>query len=44
MLYQTPRMNGKPFIWSQSPWPSQKLRDVPDRLEGTFTLTPLRIR
>jgi hypothetical protein len=44
MLYGTARVNGAPFIWSQSSWKWQKLRDVPDRLDGTFTLMPLYLR
>ena len=44
MLYGTPRVNGAPFIWSQSSWKWQKLRDVPDRVEGEFTLMPLYLR
>ena len=44
MLYGTPRVNGTPFIWSQSSWKWQKLRDVPDRVEGEFTLMPLYLR
>ncbi len=44
MLYGTPRVNGKPFIWSESSWKWQKLRDVPDRVEGSFTLMPLYLR
>jgi hypothetical protein len=44
MLYGTPRVNGAPFIWSQSSWKWQKLRDVPDRVEGSFTLMPLYLR
>jgi len=44
MLYGTPRFNGTPFIWSESPWKSQKLRDVPDRVDGTFTPMPLYLR
>jgi hypothetical protein len=44
MLYQTPRVNGKPFIWSQSPGSCQKLRDAPDRLEGEFTPMPHYMR
>ncbi len=34
MLYGTPKVNGAPFIWSQSSWKWQKLRDVPDRVDG----------
>lgn len=44
MLYGTPQVNGSPFIWSQSPWKAQKLRDVPDRVDGKFTLMPLYLR
>jgi len=44
MLYGTPHVNGSPFIWSQSPWKAQKLRDVPDRVDGKFTLMPLYLR
>lgn len=44
MLYGTPQVNGTPFIWSQSVWKAQKLRDVPDRLDGEFTLMPLYLR
>ncbi|HOJ74589.1 MAG TPA: hypothetical protein PLL65_11725 [Phycisphaerae bacterium] len=44
MLYGTPKVDGKPFIWSESPWSTQKRRDVPDRVDGTFTLMPLYLR
>lgn len=44
MLYGTPHVKGKPFIWSESLWGSQPLRDVPDRLDGRFTLMPLYLR
>lgn len=44
MLYGTANVNGTPFIWSQSSWKWQKLRDVPDRLDGVFTLMPLYLR
>ena len=44
MLYGTPHVNGKPFIWSESLWDWQELRDVADRLEGVFTLMPLYLR
>ncbi len=44
MLYGTPYVKGKPFIWSESPWSGQSLRDVPDRLDGKFTLMPLYLR
>jgi hypothetical protein len=44
MLYGTAQINGTPFIWSQSPWKGQTLRDVPDRIDGSFTLMPLYLR
>jgi phospholipase B-like protein len=44
MLYGTPKVEGKPFIWSESLWDWQPLRDVPDRLDGGFTLIPLYLR
>ena len=44
MLYGTPYVNGTPFIWSESSWKWQTLRDVPDRLDGRFTLMPLYLR
>ena len=44
MLYGTPHVHGKPFIWSQSLWNGQTLRDVPDRVDGRFTLMPLHLR
>ena len=44
MLYGTPKVNGLPFIWSLSSWKWQKLRDVPDRVDGSFTLMPLYLR
>lgn len=44
MLYGTPAINGAPFVWSQSSWKWQTLRDVPDRIDGSFTLMPLYLR
>ncbi len=44
MLYGTPYVKGKPFIWSESLWDWQPLRDVPNRLDGRFTLMPLYLR
>jgi len=44
MLYGTPQVKGKPFIWSESLWNWQLLRDVPDSLDGIFTLMPLYLR
>jgi len=36
MKYGTPYINDTPFIWSKSVWSSQKLRNVPDRIDGDF--------
>jgi hypothetical protein len=44
MLYGTAKVNGAPFIWSQSLWKWQTLRNVPDLLDGSFTLMPLYLR
>jgi hypothetical protein len=44
MLYGTPSVNGAPFIWSQSSWKWQTLRDVPDKVDGRFTLMPLYLK
>ena len=44
MLYGTPHVKGEPFIWSESLWSWQPLRDVPDRVDGKFTLMPLYLR
>jgi hypothetical protein len=44
MLFGTPLLRGKPFVWSQSSWSWQKLRDVPDRVDGSFTLMPLYMK
>ncbi len=44
MLYGTPRVNGKPFIWSQSSYSWQKLRDVPDVVDGNYVLIPLYLK
>lgn len=46
MLYGTPEINGKPFIWSESVWAEYKNRqrygnEVPDRLEGAWNETKL---
>jgi hypothetical protein len=38
MKFGTPYISGKPFIWSQSQWNGWKLRFVPDRLDGDYTL------
>lgn len=44
MRYATPQVNGKPFIWSQSSYSWQTLRDVPDTLDGAYILVPLYLR
>ncbi|MDI6726466.1 MAG: hypothetical protein QMD32_05840 [Smithellaceae bacterium] len=44
MKFGTPYVEGKPFIWSESQWKGTKLRDVPDRLDGEWTLMNLYIR
>jgi hypothetical protein len=44
MRFATASVHGAPFIWSQSSWKWQKLRDVPDRLDGPFTLMPLHLQ
>jgi len=44
MKYGTPVVKGKPFIWSKSSWKGQKLRDVPDVVEGPYTLLSTYIR
>ncbi len=38
MKYGTAHIDGKPFIWSESDWAGQKLRDVPDSVDGVFHL------
>jgi hypothetical protein len=44
MKYGTAYINGKPFIWSESQWPNTKLRMVPDRVDGEFTLLNANIK
>ena len=44
MKYGTPSVNGEPFIWSESQWSGQKLRGVPDRVEGDWRLLHLYMR
>ncbi|MFH1084078.1 MAG: hypothetical protein V1751_11880 [Pseudomonadota bacterium] len=44
MKFGSPIVNGKPFIWSESQWSSQKLRDVPDSIDGSFNLMRTYIR
>jgi len=36
MKFGSAKIKGKPFIWSQSQWKKQKLRDVPDLINGDF--------
>ena len=42
--YDTASFDGKPFIWSESPWKAQKLPGVPDRAEGDWVLARLFMR
>lgn len=44
MKFGTPVIKGKPFIWSESQWRWQKLRDVPDVVGGDFHLLHLYIK
>ena len=44
MKFGSPSVNGKPFIWSESQWSSQKLRFVPDRVGGDWQLLHLNMR
>lgn len=44
MKFGTARVNGQPFIWSTSKWAGQKLRDVPDRVEGSYNLLRVHMR
>ena len=44
MKFGTPSVKGKPFIWSESQWKDQKLRSVPDRVGGDWTLLNLYMR
>jgi len=44
MKFGTPYINGKPFIWSESQRKSQKLRHVPDMLDGPWTFLNAYIR
>jgi hypothetical protein len=37
MKFGTAYIDGKPFIWSESQWQEQKLRGVPDRVDGEWT-------
>ncbi len=44
MKYGTPHISGKPFIWSESLWAGQKLREVPNVVDGNYQLLNLRVR
>jgi len=44
MKYGTPIINGTPFIWSKSEWNGQKLRWVPDVVDGNYTLVKAYIK
>lgn len=44
MKFGTASVNGKPFIWSESQWKDQKLRYVPDVVDGPWTLLDTNIR
>ncbi len=44
MKYGTASIKGKPFIWSESSWRGWKLRSVPDRVDGEYTLLNAYIR
>lgn len=45
MLFGTPKISGKPFVWSESLWAKEKAGEpidvVPDRLEGAWNKTKL---
>lgn len=45
MLYGTPKIDGKPFVWSESQWKEYKKNQetdfVPDKLEGAWNKTEL---
>lgn len=44
MKFGTASVAGKPFIWSESRWKDQVLRDVPDVVDGPWTLLSTNIR
>lgn len=44
MKYGSPHVKGRPFIWSASQWKGQKLRDVPNIIDGKYHLLNLYIR
>lgn len=43
MRYGTPSVNGKPFIWSQSPWPNMPHFGVPDVVDGAWNRVNLHM-
>jgi hypothetical protein len=44
MKFGSPHVNGTPFVWSESQWKDQKLRDVPDRIDGSFNLMKVYVK
>jgi hypothetical protein len=44
MKFGTPYVDGRPFIWSASQWKGQTLRDVPDVVDGSWTLLNAYLR
>ena len=44
MKFGTPYIDGKPFIWSESQWKGQKLREVPDIVDGQWVLLNAYVR
>ncbi len=44
MKFGSAYVDGKPFIWSESQWNTQKLRNVPDRIDGNFQELNMYIR
>lgn len=44
MKFGTPYVDGKPFIWSESQWSDQRLRDAPDVVDGQWELLNAYIR
>jgi hypothetical protein len=44
MKYGTATIAGKPFIWSESEWAGQKLRDVPNTVDGEYHLINTYLR
>lgn len=43
MKFGTPKIDGKPFIWSESQWSDQPLRDAPNVVDGDFQLLGLHL-